>query len=52
MSNELRKAIEKAKKYYKQKLVDAGVYKSTDPELHGLTLSDMIQLYQKHKASK
>jgi TRAP-type uncharacterized transport system substrate-binding protein len=52
MSQQLRKAIEKAKEYYIQKLIESGVYKNTDHELYQLTLSEMISLFKKHKASK
>jgi hypothetical protein len=52
MSQQLRKAIEKAKEYYIQRLIETGIYKDSDPELYELTLSEMISLFKKHNSSK
>lgn len=45
MSNQLRAAIEKAKKYYIKKIIAAGLYDS-DRELSHLTLSELERIYQ------
>ena len=48
MGSQIRQALEKAKKYYIQKLLDLGVYKPTDEQLYKLTLTEMEAIYKKH----
>ncbi|WP_442598346.1 Fur-regulated basic protein FbpA [Neobacillus sp. D3-1R] len=52
MSNQLRQAVEKAREYYIEKLIEAGVYKHSEQQLYELTLSEMKQLYKKYRAVK
>ncbi|MRG85884.1 Fur-regulated basic protein FbpA [Salinibacillus xinjiangensis] len=41
MRNHLREAVDSMKKYYIQKLIDAGVYSKADPELYTITLTEL-----------
>jgi hypothetical protein len=43
----LRQAIEKAKEYYIQKLLEVGIYKRSDRQLYQLTLTEMQRLCEK-----
>ncbi|SEH90071.1 Fur-regulated basic protein A [Halobacillus karajensis] len=44
MKNHLRKAVESMREHYIQKLIDAGMYQSTDETLHSLTLTELETL--------
>ncbi len=48
MSKQLRDAIEKARSYYIQKLLEHGVYTSEDDRIHQLTLTELAMAYKRH----
>ncbi|HET7629649.1 MAG TPA: Fur-regulated basic protein FbpA [Bacillales bacterium] len=45
MSQQLRKAVERKKQTYIQRLLDAGIYKSGNCQLYELTLSELEKEY-------
>ncbi|WP_209121646.1 Fur-regulated basic protein FbpA [Alkalihalobacillus sp. BA299] len=47
MSNQLREAVGKMKKYYIQQLIDSGVFDSSYKELDSLTLTELEILVKK-----
>jgi hypothetical protein len=47
MANQMRNALDKAREYYIQKLLELGVYKHSDHQLYHLTLTEMADLYKK-----
>lgn len=49
MASQIRQALEKAKKYYIQKLLDLGVYRQSDDQLYKLTLTELEAIYKKHR---
>jgi hypothetical protein len=47
MADQMRYALEKAKEFYIQKLLNLGIYKQTDLQLYQLTLTEMEAIYKK-----
>ncbi|MFC4024643.1 hypothetical protein ACFOUV_12635 [Oceanobacillus longus] len=48
MENQLRMAVEEAKKYYIRKLSDAGILDKTGKEYTLVPLSELEQMYKSH----
>ncbi|HYK71996.1 MAG TPA: Fur-regulated basic protein FbpA [Pseudoneobacillus sp.] len=51
MSHQLRQAIEKAREYYIEKLLEVGVYKLSEHQLYELTLSELESIYKNYRIS-
>jgi hypothetical protein len=49
VSNLLRKIIERQKQFYIEKLLEAGIYKTTDGHLYEKTLSELEQVYASYQ---
>jgi hypothetical protein len=49
MADQMRLALERAKQYYIEKLLDLGVFKQSDEQLYKLTLTDLESIYKKHR---
>ncbi|WP_147629037.1 Fur-regulated basic protein FbpA [Oceanobacillus massiliensis] len=49
MNNQLRHAVEEAKKFYIQKLSDAGILSKTDEDYTLIPLSELENMYKSHK---
>ncbi|EZP78920.1 hypothetical protein H839_03591 [Parageobacillus genomosp. 1] len=52
MSKLLREAIKKKKQFYMKRILEAGIYKKSDPRLYQLTLSELEQIYQSYQSQK
>ncbi|MFB9761574.1 MULTISPECIES: Fur-regulated basic protein FbpA [Bacillaceae] len=52
MSNLLRKAVERQKRFYIERLLEAGIYKKSNVHLYEMTLSDLKQVYQSYRHSQ
>ncbi|MDG4656244.1 Fur-regulated basic protein FbpA [Ectobacillus antri] len=50
--NILRKLIENQKRFYIEKLLEAGVYKNLDDHLYEKTLSELAQVYESYQSTK
>lgn len=50
MSHQFRKAVEKMRHYYIQKLLQAGAFQDSKESPHSLTLSELENLYKKYKS--
>jgi hypothetical protein len=47
VADQMRNALDKAREYYIQKLLELGVYKHSDNQLYQLTLTEMAAIYKK-----